>query len=78
MKLTSKTRGTLFLFLFLSLMAGTLAWEVVERVIAAAGSNLSLSVGPYGFDLGVFALWIRVNPGSIAGILTGYLLFRRV
>ena len=78
MKLTAKTAPTLLRFVGLAMIVGTLAWEIVERVLALTGVNLSLSVGPVGFDIGVLALWLMVNPGSLLAVVPGVLLFRRV
>ena len=76
MKLTQKTLGTLIGICLLTLVAGTLTWDVLERVAALLGWSVSLSVGPIGFDLGVVAFFIRVNPGSLLGVVPGVMLFK--
>ena len=76
MKLTSKTIGPFVLFLLMGLFIGSVAWEIIERLLAVAGLSLSLSIGPIGFDLRVIAVWLRINPGSLLGAAGGILLFR--
>ena len=78
MKLTTKTLGSFLLFLLLGLVIGSVAWEIVERLINAAGLSLSLSIGPVGFDLRVLAVWIRLNPGSLLGAAGGIILWRNL
>ncbi len=78
MKVSKKTLSTLVWVLFLSLVIGTVAWEIFERVLALGGITFSLSVGPVGFDTYVLALSLRLNPGSLAGLVAGFLLFRRI
>lgn len=78
MKVSKKTLSTLIWVLFLSLVIGTVAWEILERVLALAGVAVSLSVGPVGFDAYVLAVSLRLNPGSLAGLVAGFLLFRRI
>jgi len=65
------------LLLALGLITGTFAWEIIQRILAAAGTAIDLNVGPFGFDLGVLALYLKVNPGSLAGAAGGVLLFFR-
>ena len=76
MKLTTKTLGSFLLFLLLGLVIGSVAWEIVERLVNAAGLSLSLSIGPVGFDLRVLAVWVRLNPGSFLGAAGGIILWR--
>ena len=78
MKLTKKTRGSFAWMLFLGLMIGTLVWELAERLLALAGVDVTLAVGPVGFDVGVLSMYLKVNPGSLMGIPAGLLLFRRI
>ncbi len=78
MKLSSKTFPVFTRILLASLAVGTLAWELVERLIALAGSSLDLSVGPIGFDMHVLALWVMLNPGTLLGLPPAILLFRRL
>jgi hypothetical protein len=76
MKLTTKTLGPFLLFLLLGLVIGSVAWEIVERLVNVAGLSLSLSIGPVGFDLRVLAVWVRLNPGSLLGAAGGIILWR--
>ncbi len=78
MKLTAKNLPTLLRILLLCLLVGTLAWEILERVLEYAGLPLSLGIGPVGFDLRVISLWAMFNPGSLIGIVPAFLLFRRL
>ena len=75
MKLTGRTRSTFLLFLLLGWLIGSLAWEVLERILSRAGMSLSLGIGPIGFDLRVLAFSLMVNPGSVLGTAGGALLF---
>jgi len=76
MKLNNKTRPILYRFLALGALFGTLVWALAELLAAAAGLPFSLSVGPVGFDIHVLAIWIRVNPGTLLGLVGGIILFR--
>lgn len=75
MKLTSKTLSMFLLLSFLGAVVGSLAWEIVERLVAHWGGALALSVGPIGFDLSVISVRLKANPGTIAGLAAGVLLF---
>jgi hypothetical protein len=74
MKLTNSTKKTLYTLLALGAIIGTTAWELLIRVVRRG--DLSLSVGPVGFDAEVLELWIMVNPGTVLGLALGYALFR--
>lgn len=76
MKLNRGSRPTFLLFLGLGLLIGSLAWEVLERVLEQGGVELALGVGPVGFDLHVLALSVMVNPGTLVGALGAVVLFR--
>ncbi len=78
MKLTARNLPTFLRILLLCLLVGTLAWELVERVLEYAGLSVSLGVGPVGFDLRVISLWAMFNPGSLIAIGPAFLLFRRL
>jgi 4-hydroxybenzoate polyprenyltransferase len=78
MKLTSKTLPQFIWLLLLSCAVGTLGWELIERIVELAGGRLGLSVGPVGFDIRVIAVSVMVNPGTLLGLVPGYLLFRRL
>ena len=64
--------------LVLCLIVGTLAWEVLERILRMSGVPLDLTVGPIGFDIGILAVWLEANPGTLLGIVPAILLFRRL
>jgi hypothetical protein len=74
MKLLKKYRGHLFAIFGLCIVIGTLAWEIVERVLLLMGVTLDLTVGPVGFDLRVLAVQIMANPGTVAGLIAGVVL----
>jgi len=77
MKLSSRNRSTFLSFLGLGFLIGTLAWEVLERIILQlVGIELALGIGPVGFDLSVLSVFIEINPGTFIGILGGIFLFR--
>ena len=76
MKLNSKTRGTLVGVLFLSLLIGTLVWEIIERLFGGFGIPIDLSVGPLGFDAHVIAVWVRANPGTAAAVYPAIRFFQ--
>lgn len=75
MKLNGRTRSTFVLLLALGVLIGSLAWEVLERILARFGVQPGLSLGPIGFDLDVLAFSLVLNPGTILGALGGLLLF---
>jgi hypothetical protein len=72
-------RKSLPLFLglmFLGAFVGSLGWEVVERIVQAAGNEISLSLAtPVSLDLHVFALAFRPNLGTLVGGIGGIILF---
>ena len=76
MKLTSRNRSTLALFVFLGFLIGSLVWELFERILAHSGLELALGIGPIGFDLLVLSFYFKINPGSFFGLIAGFLLFR--
>lgn len=76
MKLTAKTLSSILLLCALGMLVGGLAWEVLERVVLRLGMAIDLSVGPVGFDLGVVALHVTVNPGTFLGLLAAILIAR--
>ena len=78
MKLTKKNSGLFVLLFSLGLITGTLAWEIIERIIALTGAEIDLGVGPLGFDLSVIAVYIRANPGSLLGAAAGVFIFFRL
>ena len=78
MKLIKKNAGLFVLLFALGLVTGTFAWEIFERILSLAGTNLDLGIGPFGFDLDVIAIYLKVNPWSLLGAATGVFLFFRV
>ena len=78
MKLNSKNLPVLIRLVLLCTVIFTLAWELVERLLALAGVTLDLSVGPVGFDIQVIALSVQANPGTLLGIIPAVILFRRL
>jgi hypothetical protein len=76
MKIGVKNLSSLLLLCALGMVAGGLAWAVLERAAGLLGLAIDLSVGPVGFDLGVLAFSITVNPGTFLGLVAGVLLFR--
>ena len=78
MKLTAKNLPVLTRLLVLCLLIGTLAWELVERVLELAGVALDLAVGPVGFDIEVVELAVMANPGTLLGLLPAIILFRKL
>jgi len=78
MKWTAKNRPVLYRLLFLGALTGTLAWTLFELVLSLLGIPFTLEAGPVGFDIQVVSFWIRFNPGTIAGLFGGYLLFKNL
>jgi hypothetical protein len=62
--------------------AGTLLWELTMRILQAAGFAPGLAeiltTGPVGFDISVIALYIRLNPGTIAGGAITYFIVKKL
>jgi hypothetical protein len=78
MKLNSKNLPTLTRLLLICVVVATIAWELLERLLALAGVILDLSLGPIGFDIQVIAVSLQVNPGTLLGIIPAIILFRRL
>ena len=78
MKLNSKNLPVLVRLLLLCVVVATIAWELLERLLALGGATLDLSLGPIGFDLQVIAFSLQVNPGTLLGIVPAVILFRRL
>ena len=80
MKLNKKNLGTLIALLLLGALVGSLAWELLERLVRATGTDFSLTMDKalQLFDLYVLAVSFRANPGTIAGLAGGAVLFSRV
>jgi len=78
MKLSKKNLGTFLLLLCLGLIAGTLIWELIERIISMTGFTLNLTTDPIGFNVSVIEFYCRINPGSIGGAIAGVFFFRAI
>jgi hypothetical protein len=78
MKLSGRNRSTFLAFLALGCLVGALAWEVLERIFLQLGFELTLGIGPVGFDLSVLSVYFKINPGTFIGLLGGIFLFRTV
>lgn len=78
MKLTKKQLPHLLGLIFAGIVVGTLIWELLAVLAEAGGFDLRLTVGPIGFDVTVLAVWLQLNPGSLAGGIGGALLFRKI
>ena len=62
--------------LIFSTVIGSLGWEIVERIIQAAGSSLSLTLDtPIILDVHVVALSLRPNLRTLLGGIGGVILF---
>jgi hypothetical protein len=76
MVFNKKSVISFFGLLFLGCLIGSLAWEIVERIVNVAGTALSLSLAsPLSLDLHVVAVSFRPNIGSILGAVAGIVLF---
>ena len=80
MKLNRKNVGTFVLLLLLGAVAGSLAWELLERLARLAGLGLSLTLQEpiQLFDLYVLALSVRANPGTFLGGAAAAIFFGRL
>jgi hypothetical protein len=78
MKLIKKNLSTFIWVCLLGIIAGTLTWELIERILSQAGIFVNLSTDPVGFDLSVLTVYLKINPGSIAGAVGGVFLFRYI
>jgi hypothetical protein len=76
MKLTKQNRGTALVVISLAAVVGSLGWDIVERLLRSGGNELNLTVGPIGFDLHMLAVSMQANPGTVMGLLGGWLLFK--
>jgi len=76
MKLVKKNLRPFLVFLFTGLLIGSLSWELLERLLAHRGIEVTMSVGPIGIDLSVVSFYVKINPGSFLGVLAGILLFK--
>jgi len=78
MKLIAKNLPILIRLVIVCAVVGTLAWELLERLLALGGVTLDLALGPVGFDIQVISFSLQVNPGTLLGIVPAILLFKRL
>ena len=78
MKLSQKYLKYLYLFIILGIVIGSLCWEILERILSAAGLNLDLNAGPVGFDISVLSVYLKINPGSFLGAAGGWFLIKKM
>jgi hypothetical protein len=78
MKLTKKNMQPILLVIVLCTLGGSFTWFILEIIFAAIGLPFSLSSGRIGFDLVIIAFYLNVNPGTVLGIATGFLVFKAI
>lgn len=78
MKYTKRNRPILIKILLLSLLIGTFAWDLLERLLSYAEVPVHIAIGPVGFDLLVISCYVYLNPGTVCGIVAAIILFRRL
>ena len=78
MKLTKKNMRPILLVIVLCTLGGSFTWFILEIIFAAIGLPFSLSSGRIGFDLEIIAFYLNVNPGTVLGIATGFLVFKAI
>jgi hypothetical protein len=78
MKYTKKNRPVLVKMILLSVLIGTFAWDLFERVFQLMDIPLHIAIGPIGFDLHVISCYLYLNPGTLVGIIGAVILFRRL
>ena len=69
------------LFLQLTLLCGligTLAWAILDVLLARYNIQLNLELNRIGFDLYILALYFTLNPGTVLGAVVGGVLFFNV
>jgi hypothetical protein len=77
-KLGKKNMGVLARLMLLTALIGTFAWAILERLASTLGAEVSLSVGPVGFDAMVLSLSVYVNPGTVLGALAAVGVFKSI
>jgi hypothetical protein len=77
-KLGKKNAGVLTRLMILTALIGTFAWAILEVLASALGSEVSLSVGPVGFDAMVISVSLYVNPGTVLGALAAVPVFKSI
>ena len=62
----------------LTALIGTFAWALMELLAGVAGADISLAVGPIGFDAMVLSVSLYVNPGTVLGAVAAIPVFRSI
>lgn len=78
MKPTLRTLPHLVSFLLLGFLAGGLAWEILERLLALTGILLDLRIGPVSLEAGFLQMNLWLTPGGVLGSAGGVSLFMAV
>ena len=78
MKLIKKNHSAFMLIVFLSTLAGSFAWFILEIFLKYLGIPFSLSTGKIGFDIEIISFYLNINPGTVLGIIGGYFLFKAI
>jgi len=78
MKITKKNHSSFILIVFLSTLAGSFAWFILEIIFKNLGIPFSLSTGKIGFDIEIISFYLNVNPGTILGMIGGYFVFKAI
>ena len=78
MKTSKKNLRGASLLILAGIVLGTLGWELLERILSYGGIDIQLGVGPVGFDIGVLAMELFINPGTFLGAAAGFILFKRL
>jgi hypothetical protein len=77
-KLGKKNFGILARLMLLTALIGTFAWAILERLVSTFGAEVSLAVGPVGFDAMIISLYLYINPGTVLGALAAVPVFRSI
>jgi hypothetical protein len=79
MKLARKTIGPFIILILSGMLIGSLCWEVIERLIRLAPSLSTFTLTVLEpikiFDFYVLSMSFRANPGTLAGLVSGVILF---
>ncbi len=78
MKLGKNNLGVLARLMLLTGLIGTLAWAILERLASVMGAEVSLAVGPIGFDVMILSAYVYVNPGTLLGALAAIPVFKSI
>ncbi len=78
MKFIKKNLGSFFIILLSCILAGSLFWEILEKLLQNIGISWSLTTEyPIQlFDVYVLSISIRANPGSFIGAIAGVIFFK--